>query len=422
MSEQVKENRYAYVIAVACCLVVFGGAGIVFNTASVFYAVVADAFGVGLGSFSIYMTIVCLVMSFSLPVMGRLASKMDIRKFVAMCGICIGISFALFAIAPNVYVIYGAAILQGFGAAGPMYVIVPTMINRWFVKKAGFFIGLAMAFTGLAAVILMPIVSAVIEAAGWRAAYWVEAGISLACTLIPALFMFKNDPADIGLKPYGYEKARADAAGAEPAPASAGVTLKRAMKSPAFYLMCILAGSSSFYTCVNFYWTAYATQLGYGLFVSSVIGSIAMYGQILGKLGLGAISDKWFKASIVLSYVFGIIGVSGALLLGGSAGTVMILVFIFLYGMTHAANAVETPIIARNVFGNGKDYASIYSNIMSVGSFCSAIGSTLFGFIIDWTGGYETVFIIGIVLCVLCLVCGFAAVANGKKLPREVDA
>lgn len=62
-----KKSSFAIVVAIACCLIVFGGVGIVFSTAGVFYAVVADAFGVGKGTFSIYMTIVCLVMSFRFP-------------------------------------------------------------------------------------------------------------------------------------------------------------------------------------------------------------------------------------------------------------------------------------------------------------------------------------------------------------------
>lgn len=419
MTESIKENKYAYVIAIACCMVVFGGAGLVFSCASVFYAVVADAFGVGKGTFSIYMSIVCFVMSFSLPVMGKLAAKMHIKAFVAMCGAFIAVSFVLFAIAPNMIVIYIGAALQGFGVAGPMYVIVPTMINRWFYKKAGFFIGLAMAFTGGSAIVLMPVISMVIQNFGWRAGYWLEAILACIFMFIPALFMFKNDPKDIGMKPYGYEEAAASAGGTG-APATASVSLKTAMKSPTFFLMCVLSGAISLVTCINFYWTAYAIELGYALFVSSIIGSVAMYGQVIGKIGLGAVSDKSLKASIWLSYTFGIVGMLGALVLGASAGTFLILAFIFLYGITHAACAVETPVIARGCFGSGKDYSQIYSNIMAVGSFCSAIGSTLFGYLIDWTGGYEAVFAVGLVLCVVCLVAAFAAVSSSKKLERDL--
>lgn len=416
MEKKTGTNHYAYVIAVACCMCVFGGAGLVFSCASVFYTVVADAFGVGKGTFSIYMSIVSFVMAFSLPVMGRLAAKWDIKRFVLMCGVCISLSFAIFAMAPNMAVFYIGAALQGFGVAGPMYVIVPTMINRWFKKKAGFFIGLGMAFTGISSIILMPVIAKVIEAAGWRAGYWLEAGICVVCVILPALFMFVSYPEDKGLRPYGYEEG-ADTATAKAA--QSAVSLKTAMKSPTFYLLCILSASISLYTCVNFYWTSYASDLGYGIFISAFIGSVAMYGQVIGKIGLGAVSDKNLRLSVILSYGFGLVGVCGALLVGVSAGTVGILACIFLYGMSHAACAVESPVIAKNCFGSGKDYAQIWSNIASVGSFFSAIGSTLFGYIIDWTGSYTAVFAIGAVLLVICYVAAFAAISSSAKLPRE---
>lgn len=57
---------------------------------------------------------------------------------------------------------------------------------------------------------------------------------------------------------------------------------------------------------------------------------------------------------------------------------------------------------------------------MSFGTFCSAIGSTLFGYVVDWTGGYEAVFIIGVVLSVICLIFAYAARVSSKDLPREV--
>lgn len=416
---ETKKSNYALVIAAACCLIVFGGVGIVFSTAGVFYAVVAEAFGVGKGTFSVYMTIVCLVMSFSLPVMGKLVTKNDIRKVMTLCGICVAVSFALFAIAPNLIVIYIAAAIQGFGVSGPMYIVVPTMINRWFNKRAGFFIGLAMAFSGIAGIILQPGIAAIITATSWRTAYWIEAAISGAFIILPSIFMLRSNPSDVGQVPYGFEEAAAGAAGAAKNPISAGVAYAVAMKSKAFYALAILCGAISFVTCVNFYWTSFATSLGYDLVIAAGISSAAMWGQLAGKIGLGALSDKSYKACIICSYGFGIISMGSILIIGGSMAVPVLLTMIFLYGCCHGSCAAVSPIVARKTFGNGKDYARIYSNAMSFGTFCSAIGSTLFGYVVDWTGGYEAVFIIGVVLSVICFIAAYFARVNGEKLPRE---
>lgn len=416
-----KKSSFAYVVAVACCLIVFGGVGIVFSTAGVFYAVVADAFGVGKGTFSIYMTIVCLVMSFSLPVMGRMAAKMDIRKVGAICAVCVSLSFAAFALAPNLIVIYIAAAVQGFGVAGPMYILIPTMISRWFNKRSGFFIGLAMAFSGIAGIILQPAMGAIISAAGWRVGYWVEAAVSLVFIGVPGLFMLRSYPADKGQVPFGYGEVVEGVKSAASNPIKGYVALKTAMKSGTFYTFALLCGLISFYTCVNFYWTSYATDLGYPLVLAATISSCAMYGQLVGKIGLGAVSDKSLNLGLILAYGLGFIGCGVMLITKGAAPVAVLLICIFMYGCTHGSCAVESPIIAKECFGNGKDYAQIYSNAMSFGTFCSAIGSTLIGYIVDWTGGYTAVMIIGCVFAAICYVLAKVSIASSKKLPREAE-
>jgi MFS family permease len=420
--ENKKKSSYSIVIAVACCLIVFGGAGTVFSTAGIFYSTVADAFGVGRGTFSIYMTIVCLVMSFSLPLLGKLLIKMDIRKVLALDGVCITVSWVVFALAQNMWMFYAAAVLQGFGVAGPMYSLVPTMASRWFHKKNGTMIGICMAFTGIAGIVLQPVLGGVISAADWRAGYWVNAALSGVLVIIPSLFMLRSNPSDVGQVPYGFEeeaKQNTISAAAKATPSNIGVTLKTAMRSKTFYTLAIVAGAINIYTCVNFYWASYATAIGYTLTVSATISSVAMYGQLIGKIGLGSVSDKNLNLGLILAYGCGFVGLIIALFTDSSAPLWILLVCIFLYGITHGSAAVETPIIAKSCFGNGKDYAQIYSNIAGVGSFCSAIGSTLFGYIVDWTGGYEAVFIIGIVLSALCFIMAKVSISSSKKLPRE---
>ena len=408
------KNRYAYVIVAACCAIVFAASGLALSCASVFYAVVAEAFGVGRGTFSIYMTVALLVMSFSMPIQGKLVAKMHVRTYMLIASACFVGSFVIFALAPNVFFFYIGAIPQGFGLAVPAFILVPLLVNRWFKKRTGFFIGLIMAFTGLTALVMNPILSTVITNYGWRAGYWVIVVVAAVLMFVPTLLL-KNDPAEMGLAPVGADEAPAAGASAAATPVQAAVSLKQAMGSSAFYLLCLMAAAVSFVQALNFYWVAYATEIGYGLVLASVIGSVAMLGQMIGKIALGALSDKAFKPSVALAYGVGIIGLGGTLVLGAHVGTAVLLVFIFLFGVTYASGSVMNPIVTQNCFGVGEDYAKIYSNITSVGTFCAAIGSTAYGFIIDF-GGYSAAFAIGTALCVVCLVCAFGALKISKRL------
>lgn len=416
------KSSYAIVIAIACCLIVFGGAGTTFSTAGVFYAVVADAFGVGQGTFSIYMTIVGLLMALSLPILGKLLTKVDIRVMIAIDGVCVALSWAIFAMSQSMWMFYAAAVLQGFGVAGPMYIVVPTMASRWFHKKNGLMIGVGMAFTGIAGIVLQPILGSVVSEYGWRTGYWINAAISAVTVIIPALFMLRGQPSDVGQVPYGFEEEAREntiAAAKVASPTQLGVSYKNALRSGSFFAIAAVALCINVYTCMNFYWTSYASAIGYSLTAASAISSVAMYGQLVGKIGLGSICDKNLNVGLILAYGCGVVGLGASLFTTSSAPLAILLVCIFLYGITHGSSAVETPIIAKACFGNGKDYARIYSNVASVSSFSSAIGTTLLGYIADWTGGYEAVFILCLVLAALCFVFAKLAVRMSAKLVRE---
>jgi MFS family permease len=361
------------------------------------------------------MTISLLVMAFSMPFQGRILAEKSVRGCMLFSSTCFVLSFVIFAMAPNVYFFYVGAIPQGLALAIPAYLLVPMVINRWFKKRTGFFIGLCMAFTGLIALIMNPILSAIITAYGWRAGYWTIVVVSAIFMFIPTLLL-RNSPEDMNLKPVGYgEASDVSTDKASKTPDVSPVSLKRAMKSPAFYLMCVLAGCTSFTQAINFYWVAYATEIGYGLVLASVIGSVAMLGQMIGKVALGAISDKSLYVSVFIAYGAGFIGLAGTLIGGANIGTATLLVFIFLFGITYATGSVMNPIITQHCFGAGEDYAKIYSNITAVGTFCAAVGSTLYGVIIDF-GGYSMAFGVATVLVALCLISCLAALKSSKKL------
>ncbi|MFR5090642.1 MAG: hypothetical protein ACLTDR_00145 [Adlercreutzia equolifaciens] len=49
----------------------------------------------------------------------------------------------------TIVLFYVAAVMLGLGEITILWLAIPTLINRWFVERAGFFIGLCMAFTGI---------------------------------------------------------------------------------------------------------------------------------------------------------------------------------------------------------------------------------------------------------------------------------
>lgn len=423
MSTKSKSSRfhYSYAIAIACCFIMLGGPGMIWATSGVFYAVLPDAFGVPKATIALYSTILSFCIVATLPFMGKLLERLDARIVLTGCCSCIALGFLIFSMAQSVYWFYAGAVVLALGGGTCLYLLCPTMIGRWFRKRNGFFLGLCAAMTGLSGIIFGPVLGAVVEAYGWRIGYLVQVGIIVVLTLPFTIFVIRSRPEDKGLKPYGYEEMQAKAAMTDgEISAETGVALRRARRATAFYLCCAVAGAVSFYTCINYYLTSYAVSLGYALTLAAVVGSAAMWGQFFGKICLGAINDKSTKLGLVVSYSSGIIGLV-LMLFFGTSHIAVLFVAGFLFGVGYASMIVQTPLLVRKCFGN-RDYSVIYSNVAAVGSFCAAIGATLFGWIIDSSGGaYQPSFWLGIILMGVALVAAFTALNSAKKLIWMTD-
>lgn len=415
-----KRPHYAFAIVVACCFIMLGGPGMIWATSGVFYAVLPDAFGVPYSSVALYSTILSFTIVATLPLMGKFLDKFDARLVLSLCCICIAGGFFVFSLAQNVYWLYGGAIIIALGGGTCLYLLCPTMIGRWFRKRNGFFLGLCAAMTGLSGIIFGPILGAVVENYGWRTGYLVQVAIILCLTLPFSIFVIRSRPEDKGLKPYGYEEALAEAGHSEDTHEETGVSLRRARRAAAFYLCCVVAGVVSFYTCINYYLTSYAVSLGYALTLAAVVGSAAMWGQFFGKICLGAINDKSTKLGLVVSYGSGIVGLLLMIFLG-TTHIVVLFIAGFLFGVGYASMIVQTPLLVRKCFGN-RDYSIIYSNVAAVGSFCAAIGATLFGWIIDMSGGlFFPSFWMGIAFMCIALLAAFTAIKAAKNLIWMTD-
>lgn len=138
-------------------------------------------------------------------------------------------------------------------------------------------------------------------------------------------------------------------------------------------------------------------------------------GQTVGKFLLGAINDKFgIKAALFVGIGGGMIGVV-TLLISDSFGIGMLYAGALLFGIGFSGSTLLPPVVIREVFG-GRDYASIYTTIISASTLGVAVGTTLFSYLYDSTGSYYIVFIIVIVLFIITISSSFFSLKWKKKL------
>lgn len=411
---------YGYLIVVTCLLLCIGPSACVFSAAGICYTPVSEWLGVGKGVFAMYMTILCLTMTVTLPIWGKIIDKYDARIVLTICAVLVVCGFVLMAISTQIWMFYIAGLLLGGGEACLLYLATPTLINRWFKKNAGLFIGICMAGTGIGGIILNMVGGNILADGGesWRNVYWLWAAISAICSLPFTIFVVRSNPADKGLQPYGADEVTTPDAVSGPV---VGVSAKVAMRSPVFYGVCLISALIAFDTVIYQYLPSYATAQEAVIpalaAVSATLASAAMFGQLLGKIGLGWVNDRSVLMGLTVGCVAGVVG----MLLMWLVPTVVPVVLVggFIFGIYYAASTVQMPLLTSSIFGQ-REYSSIYSRVSMLSSLGAAFAATLWGFIIEAVG-YNWMFVIGIILTVCVWLVGAWALSAGKKLPQTTE-
>jgi len=390
--------HYAWFIMAAGAAIYAASVGIIVSSASILYRAVAKDFGVGLSSISLYTTIMYLVITVLLPFAGKILQRFDARFVLAIAGVLDAGAFALMGTYHTAFPFYLSGVVLGVASTFLIYGTIPLVMNNWFKTRIGLSLGIAMAFMGIGGVIFSQVTGHLIGSIGWRMTY-VTLGIIVAVLTIPvSLLVMRAKPEDKGLQPYGIETVDANAPVATVA--ETGVMRAQAKNSPAFYLVIIFTGLLGLAATVSFHIPNFAQSIGFSATVAATGVTCVTIGQTGGKFLLGAVNDKFgVRAALITGIGGGLIGVL-ILLSAQSTGLAGVYVGALLFGIGFSGSTLLPPVVIREVFG-GRDYASIYTTIMSASTLGLAFGTTIFSMIYDRSGSYYLVFIVEIVIFVV---------------------
>ena len=406
--------HFGYFVVAAMVLTSFIPLSLGLSCAGIFYPALSDYLGVERGMLSYYTSVLWIAALVTLPFLGKLLNNRDARLCTTGAVIIIVAAFGWLSFTSALWMFYVAAAAMGVGVAMLLFLAPSTLINRWFAKRAGALLGIVMAFTGVGGVVWSTVGGILIQQIGWSATYLVFAVLS-ALTIPVTLFMVASRPEDKGLVPFGYEETAVAAADDAPKPAQ-GVAAGEAFRMPVFYLICAMCFFLNIGMYVYFMVPSYATTLEIGKalpLLGATASSVAMAGQTVSKLALGATGEKHPQASTIVALALGIAGVAAFAALSDSvvAFYAAALFFGAYYGITN----VMMPIFTRASFGD-RDYAQIYSRVSMVASISNAAAAFIWGTVIDATHSYMPMFVGVIVLMALTIV---TVVTIGRMQHRE---
>ncbi|MBI2989541.1 MAG: MFS transporter [Deltaproteobacteria bacterium] len=289
-------------------------------------------------------------------------------------------------------------IVVGLGAGGVGSVLSATVASRWFVARRGLALGILNSASSTGQLIFIPLYMALIVSAGWRVGSLILAVVTLC--LIPLVFLWmRDDPADLGLEPYGSGEQGISHAGQLASlrgvsGAAAPVPLREVFCSSTFWL---LAGS--FFICGG---TANGL-IGTHLIPHSIdhgipqVTAAATVGVMGGLNFVGTVLSGWMIDRVEprkwLSLVYALRGLS-LFILPFVTDFSGLFIFAVIYGLDWFATVPPTIALTADTFGK-QAVGRIYGWIFLSHQVGAAIMASSAGAIRVWLGDYQFAFLAG---------------------------
>jgi MFS family permease len=404
--ESKKKAFYGWWIVAASFSITFAGMGIAMNSMSILFKPVCDALGFGRGDFTMTFAVGGVAIIISAPFIGKMFEKYDSRILVGVSSLMLAGSFALFSLCTKLWQFYLVSIIMGIGVAAGTFIACSVLITNWFVARRGLAMGIALSASGLGGLIYNPLGNWFLGLYGWQATYLFFA-FSMAVLTIPASFIMRSRPQEMGLMPYGAETA-ATLQGGE----VQGLSLKEALGSMAFWMLALMTFTSSVVLMgVQMHIVPYLGDIGHSSTFASGIMGLTLGVLILAKIVVGQVCDRFgLTKALLLAFSMMLIGMlffygAGAVWMAAAAA------IFFSFGLT--LQTILPPLITAKCVGL-KHFGIVFGIVNMFMMMGSGLGAPLSGYFYDSFHSYIPAFHLYIGLTILAAIMGVMAISRAK--------
>ena len=403
----------AWGVAAVTFLVLLGAAG--FRAApGVLMVPLQDEFGWTSSTISLAVSVNLLLFGLTAPFAAALMERFGLRRVVTAALLLIAAGSGLSTTVTASWQLVACwGVLIGVGTGSMALVFGATVANRWFVERRGLVLGVLTAGSATGQLLFLPVLAALTEGVGWRAASWTIALCALAVVPLVVLLL-RERPSDLGLLPYGATTAPAVPDRPAVGPARAAVdALRTASHRPAFWLLAggfaICGATTNGLVGTHFIPAAH----DHGLPITTAASLLALVGlfDILGTIGSGWLTDRVDSRSL-LGWYYALRGLSLLALpsLFASSLHPHMLVFVLFYGLDWVATVPPTVTLCRQLFGD--QGTLVFGWVFASHQVGAAAAAAAAGAVRTGLGSYDLAFYAA---AALCLVAAVASV--GVRLP-----
>ena len=404
--------HYAWIILIVTFLALLLSAGVRNATSVLFEPLEAD-FGWDRASVSFAFAISLFFFGLGAPLGGSLIDRFGPRRVLigGLALIAVGLTFLLVMTELwQFHLLWG--VIVGIGTGAVAGTLGGTVALRWFNKQRGLVLGLFSSAAAAGQLLFLPALIPLADAGGWQLIF---GGLALLMSviLIPAVFLMRSQPEDIGTTALG------EATAATLSVDNRSTPLREAIRTRDFWL---LAGSFFVcgYTTIGLITTHLLPHsLEHGFQKVEISWAIAFMGgmNIVGTTISGWLTDRFDNRKLLATY-YGMRAIS-LVALPFIYDMQNMLIFALVYGLDWVATVPPTVNLVAQRYGR-KSLGSIYGWIYCSHMIGAGIASYAGGFFREALGDYHLVFISAAILGLVATGLSLSISISAKK-PKVVQ-
>jgi MFS family permease len=375
--------------ALTVCMMAASGLRAMF---SVYIKPMETEFGWTRGALSGVAAISLLLLGAVGPLAGRLADRWGPRRVIIVSLAVLGLGAVGSSVVASLWQLYGAVgVLMAVGSGGLALATGSTVVARWFETRRGLVMGIAAGSMSAGQLVVIPLAAALTVWFGWRTSYlWL--GLAVVAVALPlCAWLIRNDPEDVGLRPYGATGPTRTVAEAAALQRAGRVSLSEAGRFPQFWLL-----MSTFFVCgwttggvVLTHFIPHALDHSFTEFQASTALGVMGAMNIVGTIASGWLCDRFGRRSPLATYYL-LRGLSLLYLLYVD-DMPSLLLWAAVFGLNFISTVPPTTTLTANIFGR-YSVGELTGWIFFAHQVGAAMGAATAGWLFEWTGSYASTF------------------------------
>lgn len=329
---------------------------------SLFVVPMTEEFGWSRSAFFGALTVRSILSGVLAPIVGPIQdSRAGPRRLMFLTVLSMGIGMSLMYWVDSLimfYVLFG--IVGTMMTVGGAEMLVNAVLPKWFIRKRATALTLASAGQGAGPLLFPVLISAVIEAWGWRAG-WAGVGFAAFLLLFPLAFMVRTRPEDIGLHPDGDPAQPAAGGGSVRRVSERSFTRREAMREPSMWLINLSAALFVMgVTGLQTNWLLYFQDIGFAATTAALSATAFGIGSFSSRFLWGMLAYRW-HVRFLMATATSLTALTVLLLFEVNSVAMMMTVAV-LNGLALGGNFVMRPLIVANYFG--RDHLGAIGGVM----------------------------------------------------------